>query len=239
MDDMADNKNNLNKFNNNQYINISFICSGNTCRSYIAEAVATHLLRTIYYTKNPSLKNKINISSAGTSVVLNNVPENSFKALDILGIPNIKFVPSQIDESLLKKSDLILVMATSHKNTIIRSFNNFDSGKIFNLKELSNIILYLETEKIYRMKSPISSKDILRDRKVTSFKTRQGTPPSINTIKTIRGKIFSLKNINRKVSSTPDNLDIEDPFGKSIKVYLSTAKKIHENIVIIFNYLFN
>ena len=196
-------------------------------------------LYTVYYTKNPSLKNKININSAGTSVVLSKVPENSFKALDMLGIPNIKLIPSQINELLVKKSDLILVMSASHKNTIIKSFNNFDCEKIFNLKELSNVILYLETEKIYKMESPISSKDILRDRKVTSFKTRQGTSPSINTIKTIRGKIFSLKNINRRVSSTPNNLDIGDPFGKSIKVYCSTAKKIYENIVIIFNYLFN
>jgi len=239
MDAMADNKNNLNKLDKNKHINISFICSGNTCRSYIAEAVAAYLLRTVYYTKNPSLKNKININSAGTSVVLSKVPENSFKALDMLGIPNIKLIPSQINEPLVKKSDLILVMSASHKNTIIKSFNNFDCEKIFSLKELSNIILYLETEKIYKMKSPISSKDTLIDKKVSSLKTGHGKSPSANTIKTIRGKIFSLKNINRRVPSTPDNLDIEDPFGKSIKVYCSTAKKIHENIVTVFNYLFN
>lgn len=225
--------------NKNQHINISFICSGNTCRSYMAESVSVYLLRTVYCTKNPYLKNKININSAGTSVVLSKVPENSFKALDILGIPNIKFTPSQINGPLVKKSDLILVMSASHKNTIIKNFNNFDCEKIFNLKELSNIILYIETEKIYRLKSPASIKDTLRDRKVSSMKTVHDISPSINIINIIRRKIFSLKNINRKLSFAPNNLNIEDPYGKSIKVYYNTAKTIHENIVIIFNYLLN
>ena len=236
---MANNKNDLNKLDGSQHINISFICSGNTCRSYMAEAIAVHLLKTNYCAKNIYLKNKININSAGTFVVLSSIPKNSLKALDALGIPNIEFTPSQINKSLLKKSDLILVMSSSHKDTIIKRFGNFDYEKIFSLKKLSNIILYLETEKIYKMKFPIieKSNNMLMNIKMTNLKTGQGA--SADIINIIRRKILSLKKINRKVLPTPGNLDIKDPFGKSIKFYCSTAEKIYESIVIIFNYLFN
>lgn len=237
-----------------QYVSISFVCSGNTCRSYIAEAIATHLLKTVYYKKNTSLKDKILINSAGTSVLLSKVPKNSFKALDLLDVPNLKFTPSQIDAPLVRNSDLILTMATSHKNQIIENFGDLDGKKIFTLVELSNIILYLESEKIYRRSSINRGDYILIDNQKLELKSKKidfikpkilnkhidyekqsSIPPAILAIK---NKIFKLKNINREILITATKLDIEDPFGNAVKNYYDIAKKIQEKIAIIFDYLF-
>lgn len=212
------------KIENGKIVNINFVCSGNTCRSYIAEAVSSHLLRTAYFKKNPPVKDKINIGSAGVSVALGEIPINSYRALDTIEVPNIKFTPTQLDESIIVSSDIIITMTTSHKNCIFRDYGNFNEKKIFNLIELSNIILYFQSEKIY------SSNPCRRARADELSKTK--------IVSIIFSKISKLKEINREELITARNLDIEDPFGKPFSTYLRVARKIKENISIIFDYLF-
>ena len=212
------------KIENGKIVNINFVCSGNTCRSYIAEAVSIHLLRTVYFKKNPLVKDKINIGSAGASVALSELPLNSCRVLDTIEVPNIKFTPSQLDESIIVSSDIIITMTTSHKNCIFRDYGNFNEKKIFNLIELSNIILYFQSEKIYSR---------------TPYRRAHADELSkSNVISIIFSKISKLKEINREELITARNLDIEDPFGKPFSTYLRVARKIEENISIIFNYLF-
>ena len=212
------------KIENGKIVNINFVCSGNTCRSYIAEAVSTHLLRTVYFKKNPPIKDKINIGSAGASVILSELPLNSCRVLDTIEVPNIKFAPTQLDESIIVSSDIIITMTTSHKNCIFRDYGNFNEKKIFNLIELSNIILYFQSEKIYS-RTPYR-------------RARANELSKSKVISIIFSKISKLKEINREELITARNLDIEDPFGKPFSTYLRVAGKIKENISIIFDYLF-
>ena len=212
------------KIENGKIVNINFVCSGNTCRSYIAEAVSTHLLRTVYFKKNPPIKDKINIGSAGASVILSELPLNSCRVLDTIEVPNIKFAPTQLDESIIVSSDIIITMTTSHKNCIFRDYGNFNEKKIFNLIELSNIILYFQSEKIYS--------------RTPCRRARANELSKSKVISIIFSKISKLKEINREELITARNLDIEDPFGKPFSTYLRVAGKIKENISIIFDYLF-
>jgi len=205
-------------------ININFVCTGNTCRSYMAEAIATHLLKTIYFKKKPGLKDKISIGSAGTDVLFSEIPLNTYRVLDMLEIPNIKFKPTQIDPLIIKSSDLIITMATSHKKNIIGSFSSYDVKKIINLIELSNIVLYLQSEKIY-------SRGAIDDRNIEKLKT--GT-----MVEKILEKLEAIKNVKFDSIIKTTESDISDPFGKSIDAYLQVAKLIKENIIIVFDYLF-
>jgi len=201
----------------NRIININFICSGNTCRSYMAEAVASHLLKTIYIKRRPYLKDRVSIGSAGTDISVNEIPVNTFRALDKFEIPNIKFKPTPIDKLIAERSDLLITMATSHKLNVISKFINTDRRKILNLLELSNIILYIESEDIYK-------------RQITS-----GKPAIINDF---FQKIQIIKEISSESIIKPRILDIEDPFGSSIDKYIEVSKLLKENIIIIFDYLF-
>jgi protein-tyrosine-phosphatase len=234
-------------------ININFVCSGNTCRSYIAEAIAIHLLKTVYFKKCPSLKDKVSIGSAGTEVMFTEIPANTYRVLDVFEIPNIKFKPKQIDISMARSSDLIITMATSHKKNIIVRFINIDEKKIFNLLELSNIILYVQSESIYSRKTiergASQASNIYKDypikpayNKYLLEKDNIIYPKSIKHLKTIPAvneRLKIIKNTGAQSIIFPLSIDIEDPFGRSADVYIKVAKLIKENIIIIFNYLFN
>lgn len=202
-------------------INISFVCGGNTERSYMAEAIGKYLLDKKYLKEYTGLKNKINIISSGIYVINRNVPKYSYITLKNINVPTITSRPTQISHNIIKYSDLVLTMANSHRNRLIKNFNDIDQKKIFTLPELSNIILYLESEKIYRRKP----KNYVKN-------TRE-----LN-LEFIKNKIFTLININRDVLLTTEELDIGDPHGSDLEEYMGIAKKIKDNIITIFNYLF-
>jgi protein-tyrosine-phosphatase len=113
-------------------------------------------------------------------------------------------------------------MADTHRSAIIKNFKNIDQKKIYTLLELSNLILYLESEKIYRVRPKY-----------------QLNTPKPRTLQDLKNKIYVLKHINREILLTTDQLDIQDPFGRSAATYLQVAKKIKDNIIIVFNYLFD
>ncbi|MGM0366165.1 MAG: hypothetical protein ACQEP5_06460 [Actinomycetota bacterium] len=202
-------------------VNICYVCSGNIARSYMAEAITRHLLRTRYLAAEKDLLDKINIISSGTLVVIKSIPRSTHSALEKIGVPVIASRPTQISATQIRHSDLVLTMADAHRSTIIKNFSHIDQKKIFTLLELANIMLYLESEKIYRRKPK---------------KMEPKRPP--DTLRYLKNKIDTLKNINREILLTTNQLDIPDPFGRSSKIYLEVAKKIKDNIIIIFNYLF-
>ncbi|MCL4377963.1 MAG: hypothetical protein M1409_06235 [Actinobacteria bacterium] len=247
------------KFKKNKIININFVCTGNTCRSYIAEAVANHLLKTIYFKQKPALKDKINIGSAGTDILFSEIPVNTYRVLDMLEIPNIKFKPTQIDLTMVMRSDLIITMATSHKKNIAGKFVVYDERKIINLLELANIILYIQSERIYSRNAIDRDKFTLKNLKALKHPNFLKPGPDKKSISgenifenysdikklkskaiitTILDKLDDIKNIKSESIIRTIDADISDPFGKSIDAYMHVAKLIKENIIIIFNYLF-
>jgi protein-tyrosine-phosphatase len=247
------------KFKKPKIINLNFVCTGNTCRSYIAEAVATHLLKTVYFKQKPGLKDKINIGSAGTDILFSEIPVNTYRVLDMLEIPNIKFKPTQIDLKTVMSSDLIITMATSHKKNIAGKFAVYDERKIINLLELANIILYIQSEKIYSrnaiernkftlkninmlkhshfLKAGPNNKSISDEKYFKNYPVDEKLKNKV-TLKAILDKIDDIKNIKSESIIRTIDEDISDPFGKSIDAYMHVAKLVKENIIIIFNYLF-
>jgi Protein-tyrosine-phosphatase len=225
-------------------INLNFICTGNTCRSYIAEAFATHLLKTVYFKRKPGLKDIVSIGSAGTDVLSTEVPPNTYRVLDLFEVPKIYFKPKALDNKTITNSDVLITMATTHKRNILSSFEGADARKIFNLLELSNIILYLQSEDIFK-------RDCL-DRNANNEKTnRQATTvltdilkaPKVELKPSFYAKIFRriliLKNTSSLEIVKPPVIDVEDPYGSSVDIYIQVAKIIKENIITIFDYLFS
>jgi|GEM_PF-1300246 len=236
-----------NSFSRRKVIHINFICSGNTCRSYIAEAIASYLLKNIYSKKHPALKNKVIVGSAGTDVSEKTIPLNSTRALDVIEIPNIKFRPKPADKKIVKNSDLLITMATTHGRNLIGDYPDADRLRIFNLMELSNLVLYIQSEEIFSRNGAahppdksvednnegVPVNDVLNITADTS-----GSPRQVN-VETVREKLKILRQMRQVAIASPPLTEVSDPFGRSIDFYAEVAKLIEENIITVFNYLFD
>lgn len=114
-------------------MNILFVCTGNTCRSPIAEGLFKDML------KKNNIDN-IRVSSAGISVFPGEqANEKAIKALKEKGIDIRSHRARQAIEEI-DKADLILAMALSHKK-IIEDYLRFNKRekppKVFTLKEFA------------------------------------------------------------------------------------------------------
>ena len=113
---------------------ILFVCTGNTCRSAMAEGMFKKILK-----ERTEDDSKFNILSAGISALpgMSPTPE-AIKVMAEQGIDISRHITTQVQEDLVKKADLILVMSNTHKDYIKTKFT-FAQDKIYLLKEFAQI----------------------------------------------------------------------------------------------------
>ena len=105
-------------------LNIYFVCTGNTCRSPMAEAMLKH--------KNIP---EVNVRSAGIYALAGEgMSGNSIAILEEAEIPH-SHTAKQIQLTDMEWADLILTMTVSHKEMILRIYGENVQNKIFTLKE--------------------------------------------------------------------------------------------------------
>lgn len=108
-------------------MNILFVCTGNTCRSPMAEALMNK------YSKEKDID--AYASSAGLSVVpYSKLSLFSYEAMKEYGIDISNHEPTQIDDSHIQSADLILTMTSSHAKFLKLSFPEA-ADKIYSLGE--------------------------------------------------------------------------------------------------------
>ncbi|WP_075618374.1 low molecular weight protein arginine phosphatase [Paenisporosarcina indica] len=104
-------------------MNIYFICTGNTCRSPMAEA--------LFQSKN---KAGMEARSAGIYAMDNgDISRNTKQVIKEAAIEFTHF-SRQINEQDVRWADLILTMTSAHKQMVMQAFP-FAADKIFTLKE--------------------------------------------------------------------------------------------------------
>ena len=108
-------------------MNILFVCTGNTCRSPMAEALMKELA------KERGLK--IDVKSAGLYAL--DGQEASKEAIEVMKEEKIDISNHRANllyRNLVEEAHLILTMSKSHKEQLLSKYG-FLKGKIFTLKE--------------------------------------------------------------------------------------------------------
>lgn len=109
---------------------ILFVCTGNTCRSPMAEALFKRLLR-----ERPELRNKVTVSSAGIYAYEND-PASEL-AIDVMqdefGIDLTNHRARLLGDDDVKQSWLILTMTRHHREMILDIYPEA-TDKVYTLK---------------------------------------------------------------------------------------------------------
>jgi len=111
---------------------ILFVCTGNTCRSAMAEGLFKKLLR-----ERIEDNKKFKVISAGIYALSGmHATNEAIKVMAEQGIDISHHTAQQLQEDLIEKADLILVMSDSHKDYIKTKYS-FAQDKIYLLKEFA------------------------------------------------------------------------------------------------------
>lgn len=126
---------------------VLFVCTGNTCRSPMAEAIFNKLAK--------EKACKVRSCSAGLFVENKKVEQNARDALKTMGI-TIRHKPTKITREMFDSADLVLTMTREQKLLLEREVK---SNKLFSIAEFTsgidisdpygqNLEKYIDTAKL-------------------------------------------------------------------------------------------
>lgn len=177
---------------------ILFVCTGNTCRSPIAEAMLKHMA------EERGLE--MDVQSAGVAA-WDGAPMSQHAAavLEEQDIGNHhEFRSAALDEKRVQWADLILTLTTSHKRHVLQQFPGAHS-KTFALKEY--VSDPEQDQEQYQQLQSLAA-DI-------QLKLAMGQAPS-------EEELVQFAELQRLVPT----MDVADPYGGSLEQYRMTAAEI-------------
>ena len=108
---------------------ILFVCTGNTCRSPMAEAMTVHRMPEAW-------KGAFAVSSAGTAACDGlKAASNAIKVLEEIGIDLSGHRTRSLTREMLEEADLVVALTGGHKEEILRRFSG-SRGRVIVLGEL-------------------------------------------------------------------------------------------------------
>ncbi len=107
--------------------NILFVCTGNSCRSVMAQALMEKYLGQL----RPDLQGKVKVDSCGISS-FSGAPasQTTLKLLNEEGIDYSVHYAKECSASLIKKQDLILVATTDHRDYLLSQYP-YLAGRVY------------------------------------------------------------------------------------------------------------
>lgn len=116
-------------------VRILFVCTGNVCRSPMAQAMLTHRLRE----RRDDAAELFAVASAGTGALIGSPMEQSaLDQLERLGIVPADFAARDINEQILDQADLILTATKQHRSLVVSTLPHV-VRRTFTIKEFARL----------------------------------------------------------------------------------------------------
>jgi low molecular weight protein-tyrosine phosphatase len=115
-----------------QPVRVAVICTGNICRSPMAEVVLAQLIA-----QDPSLRGRVEVSSAGTAKwhVGSEMDQRARDALNRAGFVNSGTPAAFADRSYLNAHDIVVAMTREHVHDVQQRLTN-DNTEVILLRNL-------------------------------------------------------------------------------------------------------
>lgn len=204
---------------------VLFVCTGNTCRSPLAEAVFNNLKPDGSYEAR----------SAGM-MAMNGMPmsEGSRTALTKRGLKE-EHLSQGLTRDLLDWADLVLTMTENHKRTVIQQFPE-EAGNIYTLKEF----IYDDPatkQLIEKMDHHIAQLELKRaefikkhEDKIKKYNEDQDIKHQQQLEEELLAQLKPEQEAIEYAASKLPSFNISDPFGAADDVYEITYKEIEEAV---------
>ncbi|KEO83355.1 low molecular weight protein arginine phosphatase [Tumebacillus flagellatus] len=216
-------------------MNLLFVCTGNTCRSAMAEPLMRKRLAAA------GLENEVEVRSAGIAAFAGQPASKGAKhVLTAQGLDGDAHMATPLDDELVRWADLILTMSQSHKRAILE--RHFDAlEKTFQLKEfvdddpesvkildmMDELQAEAQTKQALFMAEHADELDSLQQRYADSG----GQDPTVDAeLAALQQRLeesvqAEAEKMMELASKLPD-YDIADPYGSDLPVYEQTAREL-------------
>ncbi|WP_112182204.1 MULTISPECIES: low molecular weight protein arginine phosphatase [Paraliobacillus] len=189
--------------------NVLFICTGNTCRSPMAEALLKH-------------KSDFEVKSAGIFASIGSkASQGTIDALQTVNI-ELEHQSQPVSEQLLDWADLILTMTMQHKQTVTMQYPQVHD-KVYTLKEYTLLDGQSTWEQLKKAYIRLEEKRAL----VVAEKDQSQSEQQLRAF--LREEQDEIERLEAEMP----NFDITDPYGGSSEVYNQTLEEMEKYIDIL------